>query len=145
LAVEALLRQLAQLQPIFEEHPDIAAVYLFGSQVDGYALPWSDIDLGMLWKEPVAFAKELALDTEISLALGTDSVDVVNLNKAPLPLQHRAISRGILLYEGAPDRLSIFLEETMRRYFDFRPLLEMYHREFAKSLDHDYAHGSRRR
>jgi predicted nucleotidyltransferase len=143
--VEALLRQLAELQPIFEKHSDVVAVYLFGSQADGYAMPWSDVDLGVLWKGPVAFAQELALDTQISLALGTDRVDVVNLNRAPLSLQHRAISRGILLYEGAPDRLSVFLEEIMRRYFDFRPLLEMYHREFAKSLDHDYANRSRRR
>ncbi len=137
--MEELLQRLAELRPIFEQEPRIAAVYLFGSQVDGYAMPWSDIDLAVLWTEPVSFATELDLGVQLSLVLGTDRIDLLNLGKAPLPLKQRVISTGLLLYERTPEPLSNFIEETMRRYFDFCPVLETYHREFVRSLEYDYA------
>ena len=66
-------------------------------------------------------------------------MDVVDLRRTPLELRHRVISSGHLLYEREPERVSDFIEATMLRYFDFRHVLETYHRESAESLDHDYA------
>ena len=36
---ENLKQRLLRLLPIFESEPEVLAVYLFGSQVDGYAMP----------------------------------------------------------------------------------------------------------
>ena len=136
--MEALQERLALLQPIFENEPLTVAVYLFGSQVDGYAMPWSDIDLAVLWAEPVDFRTELALDAQIALALGTDAVDVVNLGRCPLALQFRVVAEGILFYERDPTRVADFTQRTLVRYYDFQPVLQIYHREFMRSLEHDY-------
>ena len=57
--MDDLQQRLAHLQPVFESEPRIVAVYLFGLHVDGYAMPWSDIDLPVLWVEPVPFRPNL--------------------------------------------------------------------------------------
>ena len=136
--MKELLKSLEPLQPILKEEPRIVAAYLFGSQIDGYAMPWSDVDLAILWKETVTPATELALDTEISLALGADRVDVVNLGKVSLALQYRVIATGTLLYERNAIQLADFVQRTLVRYFDFLPVLQTYEREFMRSLEHDY-------
>ena len=136
--MEDLLRRLDQLQPLFQDDLGIVAVYLFGSQVDGYVTPRSDIDLAILWDEPVTFRTELDLDAEISLALATDKVDVVNLSKIPLALQYRVIATGKLLYEREPVHLADFVQQTLVRYFDFQPTLQTYEQEFLHSLEQDY-------
>jgi predicted nucleotidyltransferase len=136
--VKELLKRLEPLQPILGEESRIVAAYLFGSQADGYAMPWSDVDLAILWAEIVTPATELALDAEISLALGTDKVDVVNLAKVSLALQYRVIATGTLLYERNAIQLAEFVQRTLVRYFDFLPVLQTYEREFMRSLEHDY-------
>lgn len=136
--MKELLKRLEPLQPILGEESRIVAAYLFGSQADGYAMPWSDVDLAILWAEIVTPATELALDAEISLALGTDKVDVVNLAKVSLALQYRVIATGTLLYERNAIQLAEFVQRTLVRYFDFLPVLQTYEREFMRSLEHDY-------
>jgi predicted nucleotidyltransferase len=136
--MKELLKSLEPLQPILKEESGIVAAYLFGSQVDGYAMPWSDVDLAILWAEIVTPATELALDAEISLALATDRVDVVNLAKVSLALQYRVIATGTLLYERNAIQLADFVQRTLVRYFDFLPVLQTYEREFMRSLEHDY-------
>ena len=57
-------------------HPEIRALYLFGSQASGSARPDSDFDLGVLYRNTQPLSSVLAFEEEIERILGT-RVDVV--------------------------------------------------------------------
>ncbi len=135
--LESLLERLEGLRPIFESEPRVLAVFLFGSYVDGYAMPWSDIDLAVLYDEEVGWREHLRLDVRVSEALGTNEVDFLNLRSLPLSLQHRAIA-GRLIYERDPARVSDYIQWVIVRYLDFLPDEEAFYREYDLSLETDY-------
>lgn len=132
-----LTDRLPQLQDLFTCHANVLAVFLFGSQVDGYATSHSDIDLAVLYEQAPSLKEELALGVAVSESLGTERVDLVNLNRAKLLLRHRAIC-GRVLYERDADRMSDFIEFTLRRYVDYAPRLEAYYRDYDQALEEAY-------
>jgi len=136
-SLKPLLERLKRLRPIFESEPRVLAVFLFGSHVDGYAMPWSDIDLAVLYEGEVHWREHLLLDVRVSAALGTDKVDFLNLRSLPLSLQYRAIA-GRIIYERDPARVSDYIQRIIVRYLDFLPDLEAFYREYDLSLETDY-------
>jgi len=132
-----LAARLPQLQDLFARHENVRGVFLFGSQVDGTATPHSDIDLAVLYEQSPDLTEELALGVTVSEVLGTERVDLVNLNRAGLLLRQRAIS-GRVLYERDADRVSDFIEFTLRRYVDHAPRLAAYYRGYDRALEEAY-------
>ncbi|MCL6610925.1 MAG: nucleotidyltransferase domain-containing protein [Peptococcaceae bacterium] len=119
---------------------DVAAAYLFGSHGTLQEHGFSDIDLGLVYypgMEP-DFRRELALEAKLSMILGTDNLDLVNLNRASLQLRYRAVAEGTLLFEGGPDTLSDFLEQTYRLYGDYQIDLKAFYDEYRLALREAY-------
>ncbi|MBC7227063.1 MAG: nucleotidyltransferase domain-containing protein [Thermoflexales bacterium] len=129
--------QVERVVRCLEGFPNVLAAFLFGSQVDGYATPESDIDLAVLFEREPSLQEELDLGVALCEALGTEKVDLVNLNRAHLLLRHRAIS-GHLLYERDPVRVSDFIEETILRYIDYEPDLRAFYRDYDQTLEEAY-------
>ncbi len=129
--------QLERLVQRLREYPNVLAVFLFGSQVDGYASEESDVDLAVLFERDPSLEEELDLGVAAYEALGTERVDVVNLNRAHLLLRHRAIG-GLLIYERDPVRVSDFIEETILRYIDYEPDLRAFYRDYDQALEEAY-------
>ena len=69
------------LRRLCEPHPEVGAIYLFGSQAQGTARPDSDLDLGVLYASPQPLARTLALEEELERALG-ERVEVVDAARA---------------------------------------------------------------
>jgi hypothetical protein len=113
--------ELHQLRPLFEANSRILAAFVFGSQVDGYATPRSDVDLAILFDGSVPLKEQLAIQSRATEILGKD-VDPLSISNAPLLLRHRAI-RGRLLFERDPLAVANLIEDTLRRYRDFAPRL----------------------
>lgn len=110
-----------QVIEFFKGKPQIAAVYLFGSYGTEFQHPHSDIDIGVIFSAPPTFREELAMDAELTLGVKTDrEIDFVNLNKAPVPLQFRALREGLLLYEGNYVEHSDFIEQVLKAHFEFQ-------------------------
>jgi predicted nucleotidyltransferase len=111
------------------EFPEIAAVYLFGSFARGRARKLSDVDIAVL-ASPESRAQGPPRHPEYIVAaakaLGTDRLDLVILNVAPLPLRHAVFRDGKLLFVGDPRVLARFREESMRLYLDTVPLRREY-------------------
>ncbi|MBZ4687495.1 MAG: putative nucleotidyltransferase [Clostridiales bacterium] len=127
----------------FKKHKDVAAVFLFGSFGTEYQTEYSDIDLGILFlpDTKVGLKEELELDAALSLALGTNKIDLVNLNKTPIQLCYRAITDGDLIYEGDYVATSNFLEKTYRNYLDYAYDLKVFEQERSKALKEAYRNG----
>jgi len=111
-----MMLALEQLKAILAADPRILAAFLFGSQAEGYILPHSDMDVAVLFTSEVASAITLRdvalLEAELVQATGLP-VEVVNLNRASVLLQHRAIS-GISLFERDRDVVSDFIEGVLK-------------------------------
>lgn len=72
---------IGRLRQIAEQHPEVRALYLFGSQITGGARSDSDVDLGVLYRVPEPLETTLALEGEFELALGRP-IDVVDVARA---------------------------------------------------------------
>lgn len=135
------IKQLNEnLQSIFQKEARVAAVYLFGSLVQGKVHPKSDIDLAVLISPDKNFGLDdtLNLEVNITLALKTERYDLVILNNASLILRFRVISTGKLIYVANDDFRSEFEEKVMQEYYDFMPRLNDFNREYFSALKENY-------
>ena len=130
-------QQLDRLNSACKNEPRVLAIFLFGSQVDGYATNYSDVDLAILLSESLPLSGRLAFEVELCQAVDRQDLDILILNEASISLRFRAIS-GQVLYEQSLEAVSDFIQHTLLEYYDFQHILETYQREFTKSLEQDY-------
>ena len=80
--------------------PNIIFAYLFGGFAKGRVTRLSDVDLALYLKKAKGL-DYLALFRDISKTLGTDEMDLIILNTAPLSLTGRILqNRKVLLDKG---------------------------------------------
>jgi predicted nucleotidyltransferase len=113
-----------KLPDIVSNLKEIRLVYLFGSQVEGRLGPMSDYDVGVLidrtGDERQVHAR---LTHELVCALGTDQVDVVLLNRAPIELAYAIIAQGRVLYQRDVATRVEYEAQVLSRYGDYLPVL----------------------
>jgi predicted nucleotidyltransferase len=128
---------LPRLEQISRRFPEVIAAYLFGSQVYGRTTPLSDIDVGVLLKEDLpdmtSFRIEMSLQGELEKIFKTNNIDLVVLNKAPLPIQYSATS-GKLLFSNHQNKRTDFEEYVRKYYIDCLPIYREYRDEFLKRI-----------
>lgn len=124
----------------FSKQKTVAAVILFGSFGTEYETKFSDIDLGIIFMPDVRMdlKRELEMDANLSLFMGTDRIDLVNLNKAPLQLRFEAITSGDLIFEQDYETASDFIENTYRYYLDYAYDLHLMKMERDRALKEAY-------
>jgi predicted nucleotidyltransferase len=109
------------------------AVYLFGSRAQGRARADSDIDLAIVLPDDCSIPATERIDLIARLEeLAGQRVDLVLLNRAPLPLQFEIIHTGILLYESSSDARTDFEDIVVRDYLDLGPMLERSRQEIME-------------
>ena len=115
----------------------IDMVYLFGSRAESHARrecmpdaarigPLSDYDLGILLHRtpPTDMAHLKAhFAAEMTALLGTDLVDVVILNEAPIELAYAVIAQGQILYERSVTIRVEYEAYVLGLYGDYLPVL----------------------
>jgi predicted nucleotidyltransferase len=101
--------------------PAIVFAYLFGSAATGRASARSDVDIA-IYVSGNADPHEAGLEAArvAALHLGTDAVDLVVLNTAPLSLAGRVLGTRRVLIEREPFRRHQYESLTARMFHDFR-------------------------
>jgi predicted nucleotidyltransferase len=101
--------------------PEIQFAYLFGSAAAGRMTPSSDIDIAAFVDPSLdAFDAQLNIMAAASRHLGTDRLDVVILNAAPVSLAGRVLGgRRVILDRHAFARHR-YESLLMRQFADFR-------------------------
>lgn len=105
------------LQPIWEDTPDVVAVWAFGSAQDGQLRQGSDLDIGVLMARRPTFDEQIDMLGRLQDALGLDEVDLVVLNDANVILRFEAVSGRRLFCRDLP-ALAEFVSLTAREYED---------------------------
>jgi hypothetical protein len=131
--LEARLAGVGQV--IADAVADVDFAYLFGSTATGRRTPRSDVDLAIHVTGP-ADRHSARLDVARAAAahLGTDAIDVVVLNDAPIALAGRVLTSRRVVVDRDPFVRHRYESRTARMFQDFR-LRE--HRILAER----YAHG----
>lgn len=138
---EALVKKIREF---FTDYPQVAAVYLFGSYGTEYQLPSSDLDLGIVFVEDPVWKEVLEIDAELASLLHTDSIDLVNLNQAPLDLQYRVLREGVLLLEKDYLVNSNFIEKVTKYYWDYSISHRKFMQDYEAALKEAYSNGGKR-
>ena len=129
--IPALLAQIS-------EDTDVMALYAFGSLATGALKPLSDLDFGILVTKKLSkqkrFDKHLDLIGIFNTVLGTDEVDLVLMNDAPMRFSYNIIKSGKLLYCGDSTELTDFIEKNVKLYLDFRFFREAFDDTFLKGI-----------
>jgi predicted nucleotidyltransferase len=118
---------------VARQRPEIALLYLFGSQVTGSTGELSDIDLGILVDSP-AFSPDdrFLLEHEFSIVLRPERVDLVVLNTAPVELAYHVITHGTLLYQRSLAEKVEYESNVLSSYFDYFPVLCLFRKEILE-------------
>ncbi len=119
----------------------VGVVYLFGSEALGTTHFDSDIDVGVVLKNPKVLknaGERLKIYNKVFSVVSDLStkrqVDTVLLQSAPLSVQFEAIRTGKILYESSPTFRADYEENLIRYYLDFMPLLEIQHQAVLERI-----------
>jgi hypothetical protein len=96
----------------------LAALYAF--DLDRGA----ECNVAAVFTETPPWPERLELELAVAKALGLDRVELIDLRRMSLVTRYDVINRGEPIYVGQPEKLAIFIEETIARYSAFYPLLE---------------------
>jgi predicted nucleotidyltransferase len=125
---------LATLGEVFPNCPGVEFSYLFGGAASGRKTPLSDIDIA-LYVEEGHDSSEIQIEVRRRAAkhLGTDEVDVIILNGAPIALRGRILQSRQILCDRNPWRRHTFESQTAREFTDFRKFeTTLLNRRFAR-------------
>ena len=100
---------------LFREFPDTAAIYRFGSTVDGNVREGSDIDLAFLPDRPVDPLRRFAVQEILAARLHCD-VDLIDLAAAPTVLRMQVVSTGKVLATRDQAKRDVFEDYVFSSY-----------------------------
>jgi predicted nucleotidyltransferase len=120
-----------ELALAIRETPDLDALLLFGSRARGDARPDSDWDFGYLATRGLDIT---ALLSTLVTIVGTDRVDLVDLNRAGGLLRFRVARDGQVVFEKTAGAVDRFRLEAARFWCDAAPVLERGYAEVLAEL-----------
>lgn len=117
---ENIMLLLRRAEDYLKVQPDILFAYLFGGLALGEPKPLSDVDIAVYLPKGVDPVEKMIeiLGHLVELA-GTDEIDLVILNTAPLSLTGRILKNRRVIVDNAPFLRHRYESLTMREYFDF--------------------------
>jgi uncharacterized protein len=124
----------SDLQAVVElarKTPGLDLLVLFGSRARGDSHPGSDWDFGYLAGPELDF---YALLARLVLLLGTDRIDLVNLNRTNGLLRFRVAAEGKTLFESSGGVFESFAVEAISYWCDMGPIIRAGYEEILKGL-----------
>lgn len=117
---ENILELLPEASNFLENYSKVVFAYLFGSLTKGKVNPLSDIDIALYLKRGTNFAREkMVILKKLIDVFGTEEIDLVILNIAPLTLRARIVENKKILVDKDPFLRHSFESLVLREYFDF--------------------------
>lgn len=117
---------IQDLSPLLKKYSSVQLVYLFGSKARGDSKELSDVDIAYYSKSDLPVDQEARLARELSENFRSTKVDLVNIAKASIVLQHEVVSEGKIIYQNiSDDQVNQFEMKVCREYFDTEYIRKM--------------------
>jgi predicted nucleotidyltransferase len=123
-----------------KQNENMMVLYLVGSFDTRYHTPLSDIDFAVISRNEMKFNEQAKVLSDFMEILHTDNVDIIFLPGAGLPMQHKVLSNGRLLYNRDPIFLANFIEQTIKLYCDFQIDLNQFYRDYDIGLREEFGY-----
>lgn len=128
-----------ELKSILEAYKDkVVVVYLFGSCHSGKITPLSDIDIAVLFDESLNKEEIETMESQIYIKLtkvfGTDEVDLIVLNRAPLSIKFGVLRDKEIIYYSNKEKVVDFQCGVISEYMDFKPVRDELNRDFLLAM-----------
>lgn len=124
-------QQREAIASVAARHPDLALLVLFGSRARHDVHARSDWDLGYVAGPGL---DRDALFLELATVLGTDAVDLVDLERAGGLLRYRAASDGIPVYHRTEDAFARFWLSAVHFWCDMGSIIQAGYDEILAEL-----------
>jgi len=115
---ENIHQKMSLLSDFFLRDSNVIFAYLFGGMVKDRPSPLSDVDIAVYVKD-IKKLDYLEMFGRIADILGTDEIDLVILNNAPLSLAGRILQGRKVLVDKKPFVRHLFESRILREFFDF--------------------------
>ena len=107
-----LYKNLSKIIESIKSHPNVIAIYLFGSHAKGEATPMSDIDIAVILENPTP-------ESEADIgSLSSPEIDVVLFHRLPLHIKYDVFKYGKELFVRDEEKLLEVKLSVMREYLD---------------------------
>ena len=140
----------AETPSILADRPVMLA-YVYGSVVDDQMTPSSDVDIALVLEPGSRLSAyertrlEFDIAAEIERRCCIQEADVRSMDNAPLTVQGKVLTEGILLY-SRDEEFRVEYEVRMRKlYFDFLPVAEMMREAFFEGVRQEGLSGGKAR
>lgn len=130
-----------QLIEYFKNEPAVISAFIFGSFGTKQQTSISDLDIGVLYDGDISIMEELKQTADISSLLAMEKIDLINLNKAPVYLQHEILYQGDKIFDRLPERTQDFIENVLEIFHDYQGILYKYREDLREGLLEDYLNG----
>jgi predicted nucleotidyltransferase len=101
--------------------------------------PLSDIDIAILFDEKISSAEAEDMENEIyaklTEVLGTDEVDLIVLNKAPISVRFGVLKDKEFIYFSDKRKVVDFQCDVISEYLDFKPIRDEMNKEFLLTMN----------
>jgi len=107
-----LNEKISKIIEIIKSHPNVIAIYLFGSHAKGEATPLSDIDIAVILENPTP-------ESEADIgSLSSPEIDVVLFHRLPLHIRYEVFKYGKEIFVRDEEKLLEIKLRVMREYLD---------------------------
>jgi len=113
---EEMLEEVGKIVEELKKIEGVVGVYLFGSMATGKQKKYSDIDICVITADKT--------DEEEILSYSGRNIDISIFHDLPLTVQFKVFKEGIPLFVGDEEMIKRLKVETLRKYLDFKPILE---------------------
>jgi uncharacterized protein len=116
-----ILARLREAEGVLAQDSNVVFAYLFGGLAKKEIRPLSDVDIAVYLRGTKNLAEyKVNLFDRITDVLGTDELDLVILNTAPISIAGRILQDKRTLVDKEPFLRHRFESLKLREFFDFR-------------------------
>jgi uncharacterized protein len=140
----------AEMTGVLVNQP-VTLAYLYGSVADGSASSASDVDIALVFEPGCLLSPYERTKRELQIAAGIEDrcdireADVRSIDNAPLTVQGKVLTEGILLYSRDEDFRVQYEVHVRKLYFDFAPVEEMMRQAFFERVKQEGLTGGKAR
>lgn len=116
-----ILSKIPEVKKVLKEDINVIFSYLFGGIAKAEVKPLSDIDIAVYIDDTANLPHfKLQLFDRLTDILGTNELDLIILNTAPLSLAGRILQNMQILTDKKPFFRYSYESITLRKFFDFK-------------------------